>query len=74
MISPIACAEALYFRKVALISGSTLGNSTHVTIPSIAREDPSDTLISTRAPSDPAFPCQDMRPPVLPKAHGGLFI
>ena len=44
-----------------------------VTIPSIAREDPSDTLISTGRPPTPAFPCQDMRPPVLPKAHGGLF-
>ena len=40
---PGSVREALYFRKVALNSGSTLGNSTHVTIPSIAREDPSDT-------------------------------
>ena len=38
----------------SLIEGSTLGNSTHVTIPIIAREDPSDTLASTRAPPDPA--------------------
>jgi hypothetical protein len=38
----------------------------------------SDTLLigrnDPRAPPTPLSPCQDMRPPVLPKAHGGLFI
>ena len=58
------------FSKGRVDLGSALGNSTHVTIPSIAREDPSD---KTRPPT-PLSPCQDMRPPVLPKAHGGLFI
>jgi hypothetical protein len=60
--------------KGRIDSGNTLGNSTHVTIPSIACEDPSVTLISTRAPPTPLSSCQDMRPPVLLKAHGGLFI
>ena len=55
------------FSKGRVDLGSTLGNSTHVTIPSIAREDPSDTLISTRAPPTPLSPCQDMSSRCSPK-------
>ena len=51
-----------------VLQGSPLGNSTHVTIPSIARGDPCASLDLTRAPGPPFSPCRDSRPPLLPRS------
>ena len=58
----------------SLIEESTLGNSTHVTIPSIARGDPCATLDLTRAPTSPPSALVGTQGRLCsPEAQGGLF-